>query len=242
MLNQNRVLNYIKQNLAFPFQFIELTDEKILEYIKTYSLREFSYYIPNIATTGLNLADTNNLVPNGRPNEFYVTDELGLEILNIKNIYFSQSNWMFHGHPPLGPLSMGELIPWAFSVETAGWVKTYSNWNYTFEFKSPNIVRISPTPISEGWVTVEYERIHPESFATIPNDLQMFFMDFCLADIMILIGRLRQKYGSGGGIKTPFGDIPLNADEMLGDGKDKKRELLDKLNTTYIPNVIISFG
>lgn len=241
MLNQNRVLNYIKQNLAFPFQFIELDDNQILEYIKTYSLREFSYYIPNIATTGLNLQLPTNLVP-GKVNEYYVTDELGLEILNIKNIYFSQSNFVFHGHPPLGPLSLGELVPWALSVEVAGWVKTFSNWNYTFEFKSPNMVRISPTPVSEQWVTVEYERIHPDSFGTIPNDLQMFFMEFCLADIQILVGRLRQKYGSGGGIKTPFGDIPLNADETMNEGKEKKRELIDKLNAGLIPNCVISFG
>jgi len=38
MLNDFQVLKYIKDNLAFTFMFIELSDEKILEYVKTYTL------------------------------------------------------------------------------------------------------------------------------------------------------------------------------------------------------------
>jgi hypothetical protein len=56
MLNQSRVLNYIKKELGFPFHQIELEDDKIMEYVKEYSLREFSYYIPEVKRLALNMS------------------------------------------------------------------------------------------------------------------------------------------------------------------------------------------
>ena len=37
MLNEARVLDYVKSNLGWPFMHLELTDEKILEYIKDHT-------------------------------------------------------------------------------------------------------------------------------------------------------------------------------------------------------------
>jgi len=235
MLNQSRVLQYIKTNLAFPFQFIEYTDSQILEYTTTFTLREFSYYIPDVVTIGYNLGLSTNKVP-GKANEFYIEDEQGLEILNIANIYFSQTNLLMFGHPPLGPMCFGELKSWVLDTEIAGWMKQYSNWNYTYEFKHPNIVRISPTPNSESFISIEYERMHPSDLSKIPNDLQTIFMQLCLADIMILLGRIRKKYSE---IKTPFGEIPLNSD-IYQEGIDMKKELIEKLTAGSLPNMSIS--
>lgn len=239
MLNSNRVLNYVKNNLAFPYQFVELTDEQIIEYIQTYTIPEFSYYIPDTTTTPLNLNLDANKVP-GKGNEYYITDDQGLEILNVKNIYFSQTNYLVSGHPPLGPLSFGELLPWAIDTEVANMVRVYSQWNYTFEFHSPNRVRISPVPSSEGTITIEYERVHSSTFSTIPNDMQIFFQELCLADIMILIGRIRKKY-SDGNLQSPFGAIPLNS-EIFDEGNTKKRDLIDKLTSGSLPNIVLSHG
>ena len=62
MLNEQRVLAYIKDNLAFPFMHLELTDEKIMEYVKDYTLREFSYYVPDKNTISLNIANEASLI------------------------------------------------------------------------------------------------------------------------------------------------------------------------------------
>ena len=216
MLNQSRLLQYIKTNLAFPFQLIEYTDTQILEYVTTFTLREFSYYMPDKVTIGYNLGLAANKVP-GKGNEYYIQDEQGLEILNVANIYFSTGNLMMFGHPPLGPMSFGEVRSWVLDVEVAGLVKGFSNWEYTFEFKHPNIVRISPAPNSEGMVAIEYERVHPPDLSKIPNDLQMMFSDLCLADIMILLGRLRKRY------------------------EEKKSSLIEKLTAGSLPNMTIDF-
>lgn len=237
MLNQSRLLQYIKTNLAFPFQLIEYTDTQILEYVTTFTLREFSYYMPDVVTIGYNLALPANKVP-GKGNEFYIQDEQGLEILNIAQIYFSTGNLMMFGHPPLGPLGFGELRSWILDVEVSGWMKGFSNWEYTFEFKHPNIVRISPTPNSEGMIAIEYERVHPVDLSKIPNDLQMMFCELALSDVMILLGRLRARYE--GNLKTPFGDIPISA-EIGNEGKEKKAALIEKLTAGSLPNMTIDF-
>jgi hypothetical protein len=187
---------------------------------------------------GMNLKTTANLVP-GKANEYYITEPEGREIFNVIDIYFSGSNLYMHGQPPLGPLSIGELPQWALSNELAGWVKSFSNWNYTCIFKSPNIISIRPTPISEEWVAVEYERQHADDFSTIQNSMQMYFLELALADIMMMIGRLRKKYGEN--LQNPFGQITLSS-EIFDEGKEKRSEVIEKLTTGSLPNVVINFG
>ena len=239
MLNESRVLHYIKDNLGFPFQFIEFSDEQIIEYIQTYTLREFSQYFPDCVTIGYNPSFAPNKVA-GKSNEFYINDEQGREILGIKDIYFPVGDFLLHGHPPLGPMSMGELTNWVLSVEVSMWVKQFSSFDHTFEFKHPNVVRISPSPTNTDNIAIEYERIHSPEFETIQMDISHWFLELCLADIMIRIGRIRRRY-SGGNLRTPFGDIPIEG-EILDEGKEKKREILERLQTGSLPNVIVDFG
>lgn len=238
MLNQSRVLNYIKTNIGFPWQFIEMTDAEILSYVQEYTLRTFGHYFPDENTIGLNV-QTATKVPN-KANEFYISDPEGREIIGVSHVYPSAGNYYLFGHPPLGPMSLGELENWAYNTEISGWVKSFSSFNYTFVFKSPNIVSIRPTPNSETWMAVEYEREHASDFSTIQNELQMYFCELALADIMMLIGRLRKKYGSGG-LKNPFGDINIS-DEIFEEGKEKRAEVIEKLHSGALTNITVSFG
>jgi len=173
-------------------------------------------------------------------NEYYITDPEGLEILGVANIYFPQGDYLLHGHPPLGPLSLGELTNWVLSVEVSMWVKQFSSFDHTFEFKHPNIVRISPLLDSMDYISIEYERTQPPDFRKIRNDLHHYFLELALADTMIYIGRIRTRYGDN--LKTPFGDIPLQGTQLYDEGKEKKKEIIDKLTVGSLPNVILDFG
>jgi hypothetical protein len=239
MLTDNTVLDYIKDNLAFPFMHLELTDEQILEYVKRHTIKEFSYYIPQVWKTVVNTELEANRVP-GIGNEWYIFDDQGLEILNVVEIYTSKGELYLHGHPPLGPLSMGEIPEWALSVNNAMTTKMFSSFDYTFEFKHPNIIRISPVMSTLGTVTIEYERQQPCDFSGIPNDIQSYFKKLALAQIMIVIGRIRKRYG-GGNLRTPFGEIPLES-EIFEEGKEKEREVIEELKTLYIPNIRLDHG
>ena len=239
MLTQTRVLNYVKDNLGFSFMVVELTDTQIIDYFTTYSLRTFSQYFPDLNRINMNpLLEANQV--SGRGNEYYINDPEGLEILNVKNIYFDASDLYANCHPPIGPFSMGELKQWALDVHNAGMLKMFGNYDRTFEFMHPNKVRISPVPNNIRAITVEYERIHRDDLGTIPNEFQTIFCDLCMADIMMVIGRIRKRYGDGN-LRTPFGEIPLGAD-IFDEGKELKRELIEKLHTGSHYNIDFDCG
>ena len=238
MLNSSRILNFIKQHLGFPYNFIELNDEEIMRHIREYTLVEFSYYFPDVETIGYNPDHTKNKVPS-KANEYYITDPLNLEILSVIQIYLQLGDYIITGHPPLGAFSMADLQSWALATETSNMVRQFSIWNRTFEFKHPNIIRIAGSPV-HGYIAIEYERSHPKDFSKVTNDLQHWFLDFCLADIMMLVGVIRKKY-SDGNLKTPFGEVPLQAD-VYDKGKEAKDALLDKFKVGSLPNVIFSVG
>ncbi len=240
MLNQTITLEYIKDNLGWPFMHLELTDEKIIDYVTKHTIRTFGYYVPQKWKTPLNLELDANKVA-GIGNQWYIADQQGLEILNVVEFYTNTGELYLHGHPPLGALSHGELREWAYQVETSMQTKMFSSFDYTMEFTHLNIIRISPLPSgSLGTVIIEYERQQPPDLSGVPNDLQHIFKELSLADIMIVIGRIRKRYG-GGNLRTPFGEVPLESD-IFDEGKEKKREILDKLESLFIPNIRIDHG
>lgn len=239
MLNEYRVLSYIKSNLGFPFQFLEKSDEEIVEYVRENTLREWSQYNPQSGMIlMLDVTSAHTKVP-GKANEFYLEEPQGLEIINVVDVYYNMSDLLIHGHPPLGPLDHFSLRDWALSTQMAVDLKQFSSFDKSFIFRHPNILRISPVFSlgSEKWVAVEYERIQPGDFSGVPNDLQLLFCDFALADIMIMIGRIRKRYTD---LKTPFGDIPISA-EIFDEGTAKKKEILDRLITGTLTNIVVDF-
>ena len=241
MLSQTDVLEYIKDNLGWPFMFLELDDDKIIDYFTKHSRKTFSYYHPQKKTMALNTS-TESLQVADKANEYYLTEPDGIEILNVVDVYTSSGDLYLFGHPPLGVFSHMELREWALQVEMAMQTKMFSTYDYTYEFKHPNILRIAPVTAAGGLgtITVEYERMQPEDLSGIPNDLQKYFKDLALADILIVIGRIRKRYG-GGNLRTPFGEIPLEAD-VYDEGKELKRETIEMLERLYIPNVRIDHG
>lgn len=240
MLTQSKVLDYIKDNLGWPFMHLELEDEKIIEYTTKNSLKEFAYYVPQVWKIGLNLDLSSNKVP-GVANEYYIHDPQGLEILNVIDFYTTAGDYYLLGHPPLGAMSPGEVPGWALQVENSMMTKMFSSFDYTCEFRHPNVLRISPQPTGTlGIITVEYEREQPHDLSGIPNDLHGYYKKLALADILIVIGRIRKRYG-GGTLRTPFGEIPLESD-IFDEGKEMKREVLELLERLYIPNVRIDHG
>jgi len=239
VLTSTKVLNYVKDNLAFDFIQLELSDEKILDYIQKYTLNEFSQYFPDLNKIWINAKLDSNKVP-GIQNEFYINDPEELEIIDVKDLYFSSGNLLLYGHPPLGPFSQGELRSWALDVNNSMMIKQFSSFDPSFEFRHPNVLRVSPVDANLTGFTCEYERVQPSDFRKIPNQFQINFCQMALSDIMILLGRIRKKY-SDGNLRTPFGDIPISAD-IFQEGMDLKRDIVDKLINGSLPNLTIDFG
>ncbi len=243
MLNQNKVLKYVKTHLGFPFVQVEMEDDDILDHIKDFTLQEWTYYLPEKKRTSINTGVSASKVP-GSQNEFYIIDADNLEILNVVDIYLPASDLLFHGHPyynvgsGTGPSGMVGLKEWALAVSSSMMMKMFSTYDTTWEFRHPNVIRISPVEmVGEKSITIEYEREQPHDFSGIRNDVQIHFLKLASADIKILIGTIRKKYQNT--IRTPFGEIPL--EDILQEGKDEKRELLEKLELS-LPNITLERG
>jgi hypothetical protein len=238
MLNQNMVLEYVKDNLSFPFMQLEFTDEQILDYMKKYTLREFSRYFPDKKQMGLNLQLPATQVQ-GFQNRYYIFEPEGIEVLNVSEVIMPMSAEILFGHPYRGVISAWETPSFILDTEMARTAKKWSDYNYTFHFHPPNILEILPIPRNATVSIVLYERMQPENLEFIPMDVMQPFLDLCLSKEMIRIGRIRRKYSN---MKTPFGDIEVNADALYEEGKELYRETIDKLEKGSLPNVTISFG
>ena len=173
-------------------------------------------------------------------NAFYIYEPDNLEILGIVDIAYPMGSYLFFGHPYMGVMSGLQLPNFILQTEIARWGRKYSIWDFKFEFESPNIFRIRPVPGDMEYIILIYERVQPPDFSKIPNEFQRLFLDLCLADIMMLIGRIRKRYGDGN-LKTPFGEIPIGA-EIFEEGKELKEKLMEKMENTQIPNIRVSLG
>ncbi len=237
MLNWSEIVRYVKRKCGFPHHFIEYTDKEIKDDLTDDCLRKFSTFFPDKRSMALNCADPNNRVPN-RSDLFYVTDPDGLEILSIDEFIPEAGDYLINGHPWLGAFNY-DTVPqeMALGAFKANNLKQFSIFNYTIKFLSPNQIRIAP--VYKKRCTLEYSRVHSPDLATIPADLVHYFKDFCLASFQMQIGSLRKNYTE---ITTPFGNVPLNADDIYSRGETLYNSLVEKFETSSNTFIVFDIG
>jgi len=250
MITPDDVLWYIKQNLSLPSNYLEKTDAELTDYINHETIPLFSKYFPDSFYVGIDPENKETRGTGALYNWFYIKDPEGLTIISPLNYYFSQDNEWVIGQPVFGPFTaMGDLKDWALRCFESNLLRPYSNWTYTVKFYPPNRIRVigsvatkqgsSQNPQSP--FVVEYERYHNPSLITIPAAQEREFKDLCLADAMIWIGRVRSMYGNGT-LQTQFGEIPLHGQELMDQGRELKREVIEQLSESCVPGVIFDVG
>lgn len=231
MLTKAEVLKYIKQNLAFPWQALELSDDDIINYITDFTIKNFSYFWPDKNKMAFNATNDNR--HNNVPNEYYITDPDDMPILYLLEIVDS-SSVVSAGHPIVG-LSGSEPERYVYKIEKLSPQFRWGWQRFEYEFIHPNIIRLSG--LYPNNMVVEYARVHNPDFHTINIHQQKYFLPYCLAEIKIWLGSLRKKYSS---LTTPYGDIPISAD-LYDEGKTEKSDLEEKLRVRNL-DVVISRG
>lgn len=234
MLDWNRVLRYIRNRLALPSSFIEKSDQELREYLIDVTLADFSNYFPDWERCLIDTRDPKFQYPN-KKNHYYIFDEEELEIFGIKECYFPMQDNMVTGHPVIPPLSYGGMRWWGLETLKSRVLHPYSMWSHVVRFIHPNIVEV-PTETNISRFVVEYERMHPHDLRKIPNAVQRKFLDLAYADAAIWIGNIRTMYS---GIQTPYGEIPLNGQELTSRGEDVRRELIQKFEEESFPPVVV---
>jgi hypothetical protein len=236
MLSWSIITERIKEELSYPFQMLEKSDEQIIDYLKRNALKKFEFYYPQKWRMTLNCADPTIQVPDRR-SEFYIIDPDEREIKTIVAFYPTMGSYLFNNHPIFGPWTTGQVESWHLQTFNSGLLQPFSNFSYMTEFMPPNMVRISPK--YSGLATIEYERSHDPELSTINPEMHDVFIDLCLGMFMMMIGRLRQKYTN---TTTPFGEITLNGDLIYNDGKEMFDKIIDKMDRGALTNVVFDHG
>lgn len=110
----------------------------------------------------------------------------------------------------------------------------------TWKFDRPNRIQLTRGISSYSdplEFIVEYGAAHI-SPDTIDSGLWQEFLDMCVAYLLIKVGKIRKKFNS---VTTPFGQLELNADEMIQEGNLLKQSVLDRLNRTPSSDQLVYF-
>ncbi len=100
----------------------------------------------------------------------------------------------------------------------------------TYRFVGPDklqIVKAGLSYISDEFI-LELDCIHSDP-STIDSTLYREFIDLSIAYCLNWIGKIRKKYNN---VATPYGNIELNADDMINEARDLRRDTLEKLLRT----------
>jgi len=232
MLSANEILEYIKDDILFPFQKLEWDDPKIIDYLTKFTLkRTFSQYIPQKWVMNLDVKSPD--VVTEQKYVYKITEPDDCSILNVMD-FISGDNMIIFGHPPVGTFSYGALENWYLNVNQARTTHLSSEYYVTFRFIPPDMIWINP---DVGGGVLYYERAHPH-FGTVPPEHEDRFLRLSSAEIKMKIGKIRKRFS---GIETPFGSIPLNGEDLYNEGKEEYEKIIEELKTV-VPNVIIDVG
>jgi len=222
--------------LSLPQGFLEKTDQELKDWIILTTIPEFSAYAPDIEWAAI---DTENSIYKHevKQNHYYFFDEEELPILGVSDMFISGSTDYINGHPYIGPYSVNGIKGWALQALNAKLLKPFSNFNYTFKFIPPNIIRILPG--NPGLVVLEYERQHPDDLRKIPAGFNTIFKNLALADVMLWIGQIRSMYSN---VSTPFGEIQIKGEELVAKGTEIKEKYMELLKEATIPPLVIDIG
>ena len=80
MLSKQKVIFFVKQRLGYPNVTIEKSDEDIWEYIRNFSLMEFSKYVPDYQEMTLDCTDPDNKTDD--ENMFLLHEPEGAQIMD----------------------------------------------------------------------------------------------------------------------------------------------------------------
>ena len=221
--------NLVKRNFGIPYTFFELSYEDVISYMKEYSMRYISQYIPHRVWVTLTTAD-------------HYDKETGLvnipydgEILSVSDVVTSNSD-IVAGYP-INPIisDANSAIQYASDVTMAKPnIALSSAISFTYEFVEPKQLRLYPIH-NVTIATIELTVAHT-SLDTIPSRFGRDFIDYAIADLKENLGVIRSRYSE---YTTPFGVINLNSDSLINQAETTKSRLQEKFQTIP-PNKLVS--
>ena len=215
------VLSLIKLELGNDLNKIEFSDDRIIEIISEHVLPLFSSYDGWHKYYKM----TEDHIITKDPYLTYQFKDFPYRIIKVKNIItgMTLANMALYYDQTF---SGGDITDYLVKMNY-GDINKIAQSTDTWKFIQPNqiIMYKAVNSFKSLENIVELDVVH-ESPVTIDATLYDHFCDLCIAQIMIFIGRMRSKFKD---FNTPFGQVQLNAEEMIQEGKQLKQETIQKL-------------
>jgi hypothetical protein len=218
----DNVLSFIKLNLGADVQKLEFSDERIIEILLEHTMMEFSAYEPYITYYNM----TANHIISESPFLIYeFQNDFDYKILELKRRIDQVFNYGDMLTIPTSANLIDTLVRSNYLDMSA--ITRASN---TMAFDPPNRIRVI-----EPSINTEYQRefcielgVAHKSPLTISPGVYDLFRDLALGDIMIFLAKIRSKFSN---FSTPFGQVTLDADQLLQDGRDLKTRVITQLHS-----------
>lgn len=201
----NSLLGYIKRNTGAKLNFLEMSDEEIIEGIKEDVLPLFSQYTPHkkfVFITNSNLVTYGD--GSGENQWVYrIPKEVSTErIIDIYEAFSSESDVFIDefGQYMASSSDMIDLVIANYYTDMAKYLQVRNTW----EFLPPEYISFDEE-ITSG--VVIYNTDHATLETVRPDYYETIFKQLSLGHVQKWIGALRSKYES---IATPFGEIRVN--------------------------------
>lgn len=219
----SNVIDHIKTELGADVMALELDDQTIVQKIQMHVLPEFSAY------SGLHkwYKMTEGNIVSTDPILRYEFKDFPYKIMEIQN-KVDRANYVDYDHmfSQATPGDVTDYLVRQNYLDMANMIRADDAWR----FIAPNIIEITKAgfPYLNNEFLLELEVVHIDPTSIDPG-MYDAFRDLATAYIMNAIGKIRKKYNN---FNTPFGSIQLNADELVQDAKELRRETLELLRRT----------
>lgn len=225
MISINQTVQYIKRSLGYPYISIELSDDQIVDVIKNEGIMTFESKVPDLGRRVIRKGSKKFRI---KKNLYWVVDPLDREVFWVQSVIPEESEMLAHGLPYTTPIIAYDNIPDIVMRTAQGhtvyrWGKGLHWWQID---GTPQLYIFSEDGISSQY-EVSYTRSHSPDLSTINREYAKHFMDICAAQVMMIIGQIRSKYGSN--IGTPVGDIPIGSSELYSQGQTLLSSTLEDL-------------
>lgn len=218
--NWNNILGYIKSNLGENINFIELSDDYIINYLKNQTLPECSRFIPGKIWATINDSNLIEIDHNYNENTYRIPiNEDDYKIINVQEVYYGVSS---RGNQIFGYSNYVFLDPRDATMSNVfNDMISKLTPTQTYIFIPPNVIKFGLN-LAQNNIIMELNVVHFR-LDKIPHDsYNNYFKKKALKDVIDLIISNRSKYSR---VQSPFGEIELNIDFL----RDKKQELNDQI-------------
>ena len=219
----DNIIDYIKNEMGADVMALELSDQEIIKKIQDHVLPEFSAY------DGLHryYKMDENMILSKDPIYQYQIKDYPYKIFRVKNVIY-QANYINYSQA-FANVNSGDVTDFLVRQNYLD-ISAMARADNTWRFIAPDIFQVTKAAYSyltDNFV-LELDVCHNDP-VTISPGMYDSFRDLAASYIMNVIGKIRKKYNN---FNTPFGNIQLNADELIADAKELRQKTLDNMMRT----------